>query len=349
LDLDDVAGDSLTGGYLIKIDKVEGELTAGWTSALKTRYQYDYPKFSDMAQEQIDYIKKYMDDYEAAMSADWTMDQSYLDKIDYDSFVDHFILCEFTKNVDSYRISAFMYKDVDSKGGRLTMGPIWDMHLTMGKAYYPQDVGLFEGWEIDYGITHPEDGFQVPFWWQKLAHDALFQQKASQRWQQLRAAQLQKDRLYGVIDGLAAQIAEARLRHFQKWPSVLKTRTYEDYIQEWKVWIANRLDWIDANITSIASDVRSEKSIVQDFHLLQNYPNPFNPVTTISFTIPAAGRVRLEIFNVAGQKIVTLVDRNLQAGTFHADWNALGLSSGIYFYSLHAGEYSAFRRMVLLQ
>jgi hypothetical protein len=99
------------------------------------------------------------------MCANWKVDQNYVQKIDYDSFVDHFILCEFTKNVDSYRISAFMYKDIDSKNGRLTMGPIWDMHLSMGRAFFEQDEGLYQGWQIDYGTTHPSDSYMVPIWW----------------------------------------------------------------------------------------------------------------------------------------------------------------------------------------
>jgi hypothetical protein len=85
----------------------------------------------------------------------------------------------------------------------------------------------------------------------------------------------------------------------------------------------------------------------QGFELSQNYPNPFNPITQINYTLPRDGHVRLEIYNLLGQKVGTLVDEYQQAGQKTVNWEAKDLSSGIYFYKLTAGDFTATKKMVL--
>jgi hypothetical protein len=85
------------------------------------------------------------------------------------------------------------------------------------------------------------------------------------------------------------------------------------------------------------------------FSLAQNEPNPFNPVTTITYALPADGQVKLEVFNVRGQLVETLVDGAETAGVKTVVWAASEQASGIYFYRLSAGEKQATRKMVLLQ
>lgn len=91
-----------------------------------------------------------------------------------------------------------------------------------------------------------------------------------------------------------------------------------------------------------------------DYSLMQNYPNPFNPVTSVEFTTPRRGRVTLEIFNVLGQRIRTLLDDDLPAGhhrvTFDGrDEDGRELASGIYLYRIQAGDYAQSRRMALIK
>jgi hypothetical protein len=85
----------------------------------------------------------------------------------------------------------------------------------------------------------------------------------------------------------------------------------------------------------------------QGFVLSQNYPNPFNPTTQISYILPKDGHVKLEIYNLLGQKVGTLVDEYQQAGQKTVNWEAKDLSSGIYFYKLTAGDLTATKKMVL--
>lgn len=103
---------------------------------------------------------------------------------------------------------------------------------------------------------------------------------------------------------------------------------------------------INGVLTSI-DDFATEMPL--NFELAQNYPNPFNPTTTISYTIPQSTQVRLAIFNMLGQKVMTLVDSNQSAGTYSIPFNATNLSTGLYVYRIEAGTYVATKKMMLLK
>lgn len=90
------------------------------------------------------------------------------------------------------------------------------------------------------------------------------------------------------------------------------------------------------------------------FSLSQNYPNPFNPMTTIEYSLPEQSQVKLEVFNVLGQRVKTLADVVQPAGRHRMVWDgkdAQGkdVASGIYFYRLQAGEFTDSKRMVILK
>ena len=94
--------------------------------------------------------------------------------------------------------------------------------------------------------------------------------------------------------------------------------------------------------------------IPDDYFLSPNYPNPFNPVTTIAFGLPSAGRVRLEVFNLLGQKVVVLVDERMPAGVHEISWHGnnddgVAVSSGVYFYRLETAGFSETRKMLLIK
>jgi hypothetical protein len=106
---------------------------------------------------------------------------------------------------------------------------------------------------------------------------------------------------------------------------------------------------IAANPVGIPDDAVGEK-----FGLSQNMPNPFNPKTTIAFSLTTPSDVVLEIFDVAGRKVATLVDERLPAGPYNAEWTGFSdggerVASGVYFYRLRAGERETSRKMVLLK
>lgn len=104
-----------------------------------------------------------------------------------------------------------------------------------------------------------------------------------------------------------------------------------------------------------ATDVKViSTGIPETYTLAQNYPNPFNPTTAINFSIPKAGSVTLIVYNMLGQKVRTLVNGDLNAGHMSVTWdgkdsNGFAVSSGIYFYQLHAGDFTATHKMILMK
>ncbi|MFZ0390524.1 MAG: FlgD immunoglobulin-like domain containing protein, partial [Calditrichia bacterium] len=95
-------------------------------------------------------------------------------------------------------------------------------------------------------------------------------------------------------------------------------------------------------------------TVIKTPRLEANYPNPFNPVTTISFVLPATQQVKLEIFDVLGRKVRTLLNGKQQPGAHQVNWNGTNdygkaVSSGIYYYRLTSGSYEKTMRMLLMK
>lgn len=102
--------------------------------------------------------------------------------------------------------------------------------------------------------------------------------------------------------------------------------------------------------STMLSDVREIKnSVPSEFALEQNYPNPFNPTTNIRFNISEANQVVLKVYNALGQEITTLVNEFLNSGTYEVTFNAQELPSGLYFYTISAGNFSAVRKMSVIK
>jgi hypothetical protein len=94
-------------------------------------------------------------------------------------------------------------------------------------------------------------------------------------------------------------------------------------------------------------DVRDHKSLNYNFKLLQNYPNPFNPSTTIHFQMPISGHVNLQVFDVLGRELVTLVNEHKNTGSYYVQWNASDMPSGVYFYRLITDNFIETKKMLL--
>ncbi|MBN2227700.1 MAG: T9SS type A sorting domain-containing protein [candidate division Zixibacteria bacterium] len=106
------------------------------------------------------------------------------------------------------------------------------------------------------------------------------------------------------------------------------------------------------NQTNSLTDVSenpNDNTQCTSFDLYQNYPNPFNPVTEIAFTLPTTSDASIDIYNILGQKIETLVNDRLKAGRHLYRWNASAYPSGVYFAVLKAGSFSDAKKMILLK
>ena len=87
----------------------------------------------------------------------------------------------------------------------------------------------------------------------------------------------------------------------------------------------------------------------KEFKLNQNYPNPFNPSTTIKFSVPKDGNVSLKVYGINGGLVKTLVNQRVIAGNYSADFDATGISSGIYFYKIDADGFVQTKKMILIK
>ena len=108
--------------------------------------------------------------------------------------------------------------------------------------------------------------------------------------------------------------------------------------------------WVGSD--SFKGILTSEVSVAEtpsEFAVAQNSPNPFNPSTTIGFSIPEAGIVSIDVFNVAGQKVDTIASEFMSAGNHSVLWDATGFSAGVYFYTVKVGEMSVTKKMTLLK
>ncbi|MEJ2615268.1 MAG: T9SS type A sorting domain-containing protein [Ignavibacteriaceae bacterium] len=99
----------------------------------------------------------------------------------------------------------------------------------------------------------------------------------------------------------------------------------------------------------MVTGINEESVKLLSFKLEQNYPNPFNPTTSIKYSIASRQFVELKIFNVLGQEIQTLINEEKSAGSYQIEFNAADLSSGVYFYRIHAGSFNQVRKMLLIK
>lgn len=268
---DEISGEDLTGGYIIKVDKINGgdynpqnsfvsnfsptESTAGQT----IKFLYDYPDADEIVPEQKEYIATYMADFEMSLSSAGFADPDtgYASYIDVDSFIDFFILNEFSNNVDGYRLSTFLHKD---KNEKLKAGPIWDFNLAFGNADYC-DGGESNVWAYKFNERCPDDFWQVPFWWGRFLEDPAFVDKLKLRWNELRGGTLSNDYVQGKIAEYVAQIeaADAARKNFDRWPVLgiyvwpnnFVGDTYASEVNYLKSFIENRLTWLDSEITAL--------------------------------------------------------------------------------------------------
>ena len=99
----------------------------------------------------------------------------------------------------------------------------------------------------------------------------------------------------------------------------------------------------------VTTGVKTEQKKEFKFQLDQNYPNPFNPNTAISYQVPVSSLVTLKVYNILGKEVAALVNEKQDEGSHSVNFNAAGLSSGVYFYKLTAGDYISIKKMILMK
>ena len=346
----DTTGDSLTGGYIIKIDKTTGTGTEFWYSAYDSLvfFQYHYPVDTVLAQVQKDYIQNYVNGFETALLSPQFADpdSGYIAYIDVQSFIDFFLIQELGRTVDGYRSSCYMYKDKDSRGGKLTMGPLWDFNLSFGNCNYCAAYDT-TGYQYEYNTICSYDP-HVPFWWGRLLQDPTYADAMQCRWQQLRESFLNTDSVNAWIDSMASYLDESQQRNFQKWPIIGQYidwnyfigQTYQEEIDYLKDWIAARSTWLDNNLPGVC-DLYTSVNTNQSKVSCTFYPNPFSGSVTIKVSPgnQLHDEMQLNIYDGPGRKVYS---RNFSfTGGAYKEKLKVDINPGVYFYSLSGAGYEA--------
>ena len=348
LNPDEISGDDLTGGYIIKIDKETGSSGPIWTTKKGGIYfQYHYPEWDKIVPPQEHYIRDFLDTFEELLlSNDFTDTVTgYRSLLDERSAIDMFIVNELSRNVDAYMLSYFMYKEKDSDGGKLYMGPIWDFNLAFSNAHY-REAYQIEGFQIK---ANPSI-----WWWGRLLEDESFVESIRDRWYEVRRQSLSNHRIFTIVDSLAALLYEAQERNFLRWdilgksiwPNYYVGQSYMDEITYLKSWTSDRLQWLDqtlyhwnhAGSISLASIPRV-------------YPNPFDDHLRYEFTLRMPGTVSLILYNLKGMQVERIIDReSYPAGAHAVNWDAPALPSSIYILSIQVdGVTVSVEKLVKLQ
>lgn len=307
LDDDEVSGDELTGGYILKIDKTTGDDCPTWETSLGgIDLQYEYPDCDDIVAQQKMYIKTFLDQFETALlgfqiDSDLSSITSF---IDINSFIDYFIVNELAKNVDGYFLSTFFYKDKESKGGKLTMGPVWDFNIAFGNAFYRNGY-LTEGLQINWN--------PAPWWWYRLLRNQGFQQALIKRWTLHRETLLSNTVLLDKIEHYERLLSNAQVRNFQQWdilgkrisPNYYVGTTYQEETSFLKNWLLSRVNWLDTHLS-------------EELHLYTEdqladlvYPNPFTNGFTYHFYTKTLSTISLTLYDVTGKQKTLLIDQEI--------------------------------------
>ena len=254
----------------------------------------------------------------------------YRKLLDERSAIDFFIINEITKNVDAYMLSYYLYKEKDSNGGKLYMGPVWDFNLAFGNA--------------DYRGANQTDKFQLGannnaiWWWDRLLEDESFVGGIRERWYEVRTRSLSDQKVFAIIDSLATLLDKAQERNFRRWdilgkkisPNSYVGQSYIDEINYLKLWISHRLHWLDQTLYNWNHSESSSPASIT--HV---YPNPFNDHLRFDFTLRMPGTISLVLYDLKGMQVERIIDGVFYPGGAHGvSWDGSALPSSIYMLSM---------------
>ena len=256
------------------------------------------------------------------------------------------LINELSKNVDGYRLSAFLYKQRVSEGGKIVAGPLWDFNLTYGNADYCQGW-LTTGWELDFN-SYCGGGWDNPFWWKRLLQDPWYATQVNCRWQELRNGVLSNSSLNAYIDSLANVLASPATRHYEKWPILgvyvwpnsFVGNTYQEEIDFLKSWINDRLIWMDANMFGSCQGLSIEEQQIG----INVFPIPTKEKLTIEWSEDSE-IVDVILFDSKGAYITVRAEINDRSMIL----DVLGLDPGIYILDLKLANGQTLKKKLIIE
>ena len=249
----DIAGDSLTGGYLWAFDKVgtntggggsnnQGGIEAeGFNTSDGLNVILHYPKKANIQKQQEEYLKKYLNDLEALFKNGKNGDG--FDKyVDLGSAVDYVLHQEVTNNGDSYWCSFFLHKPKNKTNkdgvyteGKVTLGPPWDFNLAMSNGGMMYGGG--NSWQIESSSKAPQQGggggmwgggmwgggmgsLKAPNWLVQMWKRSDYQNELKKRWAELRSGVWHTKVMDAYLDSMKTYLTKAAERNFKRWPNL---------------------------------------------------------------------------------------------------------------------------------
>jgi hypothetical protein len=312
---DEVSGDNLTGGYIVKVDKIQDIGTdeyfysypsIPYNNAINYAFTYVYPRFDEIVPEQKSYIQNYILTLQNTLNGNSFKDPvtGFRKYMDINSFVDFQIINELANNVDGYRFSTFFYKQRDSDGGKLFAGPLWDFDLSYGNVDYDNKCLATDNWLYKrYGAS----GNWSMHWWSRLMEDPDYNHAFAARWKALRAGPFSTDSIMADLDAHVQNMGDAIKRNFAKWPilgqyvwpNYFVGSIYYEEVEYLKVWLTNRLNWMDGNVSLSSGDLFAGYKSYQ----VLVFPNPVKDQLNITLTTKDIDRINFEIVDLLGKNI----------------------------------------------
>ncbi|MBO4488445.1 MAG: CotH kinase family protein [Bacteroidales bacterium] len=237
----------VSGGYIIKADKLTGGDVPAWSTPAygyweDVDYIYHNPKPEEITAAQGYYIQHYFESIAQAVGSNiQDVGIGFPSLLDIPTFIDYMIMGEMSSNVDIYQKSTFFHKD---RMGKLRAGPVWDFNLAYG--YDFGSVG-----RSGYDVLQFDNGDNTgSYFWHQLYENDLFRCQLFKRWKVLteEGAPLELNHIYDLIDSLSALISEAMPRERNRWS---RTYDYAAHITTMKTWLQNRYAWLTNEFSKI--------------------------------------------------------------------------------------------------
>jgi hypothetical protein len=292
MDQDDNTLPDITGGYIIKADKITSEDPSAWTMASypggNVDFVYEFPKPGSISPQQSGYIKSVFQALEsAAQLGNTSISAGYPSIIDVPSFVNFMLVNELAANVDAYQFSTFFHKD---KNGKLRAGPLWDLNLTYGNDlfHWGLDRSKTSTWQFDNG-----DNTGARFW-RDLFSNPTYKCYLSKRWSNLTQAgqPLNTSIINTLIDETVNHISEAVVREQSRWGTV---GDHTSRIIGIKNFLTARYSWMTSILGSYSScsNIATPPLVITKIH--------YNPQANSQFS--SSDQEFIEIVNTGSEPI----------------------------------------------
>ncbi|MDG1719900.1 MAG: CotH kinase family protein, partial [Bacteroidia bacterium] len=345
----DISGEELTGGYLFQIDRDDGSTELdGWqtNSSPKKFVAFHDPSYEELADVQGQYLEDYFTSFEETMSGSQYM-TNYVNYIDESSWVDYFLVTEVAKHIDAFKLSFYMHKKKSSNGGKIHFGPLWDFNLGFGNFDFACSPTP-QGWSYEFQGTCD---YSQPFWVKRLTNIPDVSNRINCRWNQLRKGPLHTDSLMQLIDDRLADMGEAPSRNFHRWntlgnyvwPNYYVGESYQDEITYLKLWLNDRLNWMDENMIGecTISNVEVPSTVYSPIGL---FPNPAREYLYVDIDYANLSNMHLKINNPLGELVL---EDDFQSNVQRLDISKL--PSGLYTVNVLRGNYVVGTKTLVIQ